>query len=50
MRTYRILHDNIFRLLTSEPRFNWAIGPALRSFDVAIHLPMIIGLRALLLP
>ena len=50
MRINRILHDNIFRLLTAEPRFSWAIGPMWRSFDVAIHLPMIIGIRALLFP
>lgn len=47
MRINRILHDNIFRLLASEPRFSWAIGPALRSVDVAIHMPMLASLRLL---
>ena len=47
-RTLRLLHhEKLLQLLTSEPRFSWAIGPAWRSFDVAIHLPMIIGIRAL---
>jgi hypothetical protein len=49
-RILRLLHVQLLKLLTAEPRFSWAIGPAWRSVDVAIHLPMIISLRAVLLP
>lgn len=47
-RTFRLLHqEKLLQFLASEPRFTWAIGPAWRSVDVAIHLPMLASLRFL---